>query len=207
MRSFEERISEINRRSEKIIKERKKRRKYILSACIPVVLCLSLWLAWPEPKAATENHQNSTGAINSPMEEPDSERYVLKVEVFAGDFYRYHTDEAKAVEIFDQLNGFGETEDINCAEPTEPIFNDGLLDDTGNYGTSAPVPETPVDDAPIINKAPIRYIITLQLQNGQTLEYVLRGNTLKNQTTNQEIILSDKEASRLRALLEIPPTS
>lgn len=206
MRSFEERISEINRRSEKFIKERKKRRKYILTACIPVVLCLSLWLAWPEPKAATENHQNSTGAINSPVEGPDSERYVLKVEVFAGDFYRYHTDEAKAVEIFDQLNGFGETEDINCAEPTEPIFNDGLLDDTGNYGTPA-VPETPVDDAPGINKAPIRYTITLQLQNGQTIEYVLMGNTLENLTTGERTYLSTKEVKALKALLEIPPTS
>ena len=43
MRSFEERLVEIQRRSEAIIKERRQIRRRVLLVCLPLFLCISLW--------------------------------------------------------------------------------------------------------------------------------------------------------------------
>lgn len=55
MRNFEERLAEIHRRCEAVQANRKKRKKQILTVCIPFVLCtaIALPLILPKPKAET----------------------------------------------------------------------------------------------------------------------------------------------------------
>ena len=52
MRTHEERMAEIYRRSDVLIQERKKRRKRILTLCVPLVLCLVILGAWLSQKGA-----------------------------------------------------------------------------------------------------------------------------------------------------------
>jgi len=49
MRSFEQRMAEISRRSQEIFTQRKRRRKRLLTLCIPLVLCIGLltWMLLP----------------------------------------------------------------------------------------------------------------------------------------------------------------
>ena len=70
MRSFDERIAEIHRRSEKILRQRKKQRRHMLMACIPLVLCISLYavLILPGEQAAgsmRENYSTQDGGVNT----------------------------------------------------------------------------------------------------------------------------------------------
>jgi hypothetical protein len=97
MRSFEERIAEINRRSDKIIKERKKRRQRILTACIPVVLGTTLLIALFPGGSGAGDTLNST-------------RAVAKVIVVGDDYYRYHSSKKNVMEIYDQLQAFEQHE-------------------------------------------------------------------------------------------------
>lgn len=60
MRSFEERMAEISRRSEERLKERKKRRSRLLAACIPIVLCAALILPGMLPAG---NAADSAGTV------------------------------------------------------------------------------------------------------------------------------------------------
>lgn len=56
MRNHEERMAEIRRRSDALIQERKKRRKTILTLCVPLALCLVIMGVWLLPKGtATES--------------------------------------------------------------------------------------------------------------------------------------------------------
>ena len=213
MRSFEERIAEINRRSDRIIKERKKRRKYILATCIPVVLCIGLWLAWPAQKPTPEEPKDTNNAINVPMDEikapldsPSSNRYVLRVDVSGNGFNDYHTDEDLVTAIYDRLCSFTVSEDVEYQEPTETIIDGGHTNGGSNdiVCGEQPEPEYSVDSSPIQDQSPDQYHITLTLENGSKIEYVLIDHLLSNVTANEEAILSDNEVAKLKTLLGIP---
>ena len=113
MRSFEERIAEINRRSDKIIKERKKRRQRILTACIPVVLGTTLLIALFPGGSGAGDTLNST-------------RAVAKVIVVGDDCYRYHSGKKNVMEIYDQLQAFEQHENKE-EKPTEAPSNGGSI--------------------------------------------------------------------------------
>ena len=57
MRSFDERMDEIKRRSQTIFAQRKKQRKQLLLTCVPLVLCLvvlgGIWLGTPGKRPQT----------------------------------------------------------------------------------------------------------------------------------------------------------
>lgn len=56
MRSQEERMAEIRRRSNMLIEERKKKRKIIWATCVPLILCVVIGGLWLFPKGtATES--------------------------------------------------------------------------------------------------------------------------------------------------------
>ena len=207
MRSFEERIAEINRRSGRMIKERKKRRKYILTACIPVVLCIGLWLAWPAQKPTPEEPKDTNNAINVPLDSPSPQRYVLRVDVSGNDFSSYHTDEDLVTEIYDRLCSFTVSEDVEYQEPpTEAIIDGGHTNGGSNdiVCGEQPQPEYSVDSSPIQDQSPDQYHITLTLANGKKIEYVLIDHVLYNITTNEDVSLSDNEVEKLKTLLGIP---
>lgn len=64
MRTFEERMEEISRRSGELLEKRKKRRRGILLTCIPLVLCLGLLGLWRFPQnAETESSPESMNPI------------------------------------------------------------------------------------------------------------------------------------------------
>ena len=194
MRSFEQRIEEINRRSEKILKERKKRRKYILAACIPLVLCLTLAIAWLQQTPS-----------------PTEPEATLRVYVSGDGFRRTYKEEALVKEIYNLITSLESQKVFPQEAPTEPILND-------DAGSAAPEPEdpkgnassptygAPMDSVPM-DRVPVQYRIKLTLEDGSKMEYVLCDNTLENLTTGETTVLNTEEVKALKALLEIPPTS
>lgn len=72
MRTHEERMAEIHRRSEEWIKLRKKRRKGILFTCIPLVLIVGIFGAWSLTGA---------GSIESMVEPQETAEECIAVEV------------------------------------------------------------------------------------------------------------------------------
>ena len=60
MRNFEERMAEIDRRSAEILKKRARRRKQLLTLCIPLVLCIGLFL-WLLPGGEMESDKLAPG--------------------------------------------------------------------------------------------------------------------------------------------------
>jgi hypothetical protein len=69
LRSFEQRIAEINRRSEGIIKRRKRIRRCILACCVPLVLCIGLWAAIPRCNAPFDSAHSADGTKNENLSE------------------------------------------------------------------------------------------------------------------------------------------
>lgn len=155
MRSFEERIAEINRRSDKIIKERKKRRKLILTACIPVILGTALLIAlFPWDPASGETLKSRGSAA--------------KVTVIGTDCYRYHSGKNNVMQIYDQLQAIEQhesKEDAPTEAPSNGAGSSGGSLNTGNsngapcddpiYEGTQPEPEDPpMGAAPPVTSVP-----------------------------------------------------
>ena len=230
MRDLNECQAEVFRRSEKRIKERKQHRKHILLACIPLVLCITLFSAFflrDTNRTAPEAHNG----INIPMDEPganwdDNFRVsVLRVEVTGLDFSKTYTDTADIMLISDQLSSYGQFIPESYEEPTESVLDEeykesadtddkhSMIADSGTSGTlkeEAPGENynssSGKDDLYGVtsDSVNISYTIMLTTDAGTQIEYRLSGNVLENRTTNQIRKLTQLEVYTLKDLLGIP---
>jgi hypothetical protein len=230
MRELHECQAEVFRRSEKRIKERKQRRKHILLACIPLVICITLFSAFflrDTNRAAPEAPVATRPAMNVPCGDWDgsSPGSVLRVEVSGLDFSRIYTDTAEIMLISDQLCSYGQPKPEAYEEPTESVADGeykesvdtdeqhSIIADSGISGTLK-------EDATGENyngssgnddlygvtsdSANSGYRITLMTDAGNQIEYYLSGNVLENRTTNQSRKLTQLEVYTLKELLGIP---
>ena len=198
MRSFEERIAEIDRRSKKIQAERKKRRAQALVVCVPLVLCLGVGtFLLRQDRAPTQLADRDTVAAFYPCATlaEDIAAPVLggSVEVVGQDLARYYTAPEKVDRIaayLDAVSGdtvyyssaFSKNEDATDADlRKEEDSSDTLLDES--------VAEV--------------YTITLVCADGSRTEFELSGNRLTNKTENREITLQAQQLHTLKVLLEI----
>lgn len=189
MRNFEERMEEIQRRSEKIIKQRKKRRLCIAAACVPAVLCAAFLLHRMLPGDAMEPDFYNGAVMESYTDMSQSAAYV---EV-SGSGMRKNLTESETVNQIIQLmspaipetNVLEDSESFDLLE-AETVYKEDLMDDSKDYSTSSAVV----------------YTITVCQPDGETVSYSLVGNQLECDS-GEVRILTSQELQELQMLLEI----
>lgn len=197
MRNLDECRAEVFRRSEARIKARKERRNAILTACVPVALCVTLLWLVKQPGVANE----TTGAVAECATEPagvmdvDSpvslSSSVVRVEVEGMGFDLTHTEPEKVAQIAKQLHDWKYTA----------------------YGITLPPPEgtTPPDganqngeeDDVVVMGFGEGITITLVMNQGEGKAYTLLGDCLTEEDTGRTCVLTQSQSARLAELLGI----
>ncbi len=203
MRSFEQRIAEIDRRSEKIFKERRQRRKHMLVVCIPLVLCITTFSAFILPAMMPADSKGSAGsaatetAMGGLTEGVASGFFcsITQIDVSGVDVSLLYTERGDIQLISKKLYSYGGyNPENNCSvneESRDEIFEENADGDDTAGGVTSDLTNTGIT-------------ITLTMYEGRKIEYYLDGNTLTNRSVNHVRILSPKEVNELRALLGIP---
>ena len=201
MRNLMECQAEVFRRSEKRIKERKQRRKHVLMACIPLVLCLGVFSVIDSTnlKISTPTSNGSMDLYSAGAQEiqTESQSFVCslaEIQVTGPDFSKTYRKVSDILEISDYLHGFGyRSSESNSAA------SGGLVGETQKEQSES-------DDSfgYIADCAAPGYKITLVMHEGGEEVYYLLGDTLENQITGQSFALGEKQVEKLKELLGIP---
>ena len=197
MRDLNECQAEVFRRSEKRIKERKQHRNHMLTACIPLVLCvtlfLSFWLSGVLPEGIKNASTTETEEVSQTHNSSESLSCpIAKITVSGVNFSKTYTKASDVLPISNHLYAYG----------TRGPENNGITSE-GDVGEGY---ETDADDVSgsIADSVNSGYTITLILHEGQKTEYYLLGKTLNNLNTNQTYTLTQKQVKELKDLLGIP---
>lgn len=198
MRSFDERIAEINRRSQQILKKRRQRRR-LLVACIPPVLLIVLWGAGLRPFAAPPV---ATEAENVALSEQDSSHQIVFTQLrVTGGGLQLTCEEPQRVEQVAAL-----LDACFVQEEQEP---ESFLGHPAQTEASEASEENTLrdhEDAYDLAVSPETY--RLVLVTGESLrEYSLQGSTLLELQTGRVVSLTPEQLEQLRSLLEITERS
>ena len=186
MKSFEERKTEIFRRSKERIAERKKIRKRVLAVTVPIFLALGVAafeLLPVEKRAVTEQSVNDKVSSNS--------EEFLSLTVTGSDGLgikaKTVTDSGKISDIYYAVLSFYESKAMT------PItdFSDSLKDETKGDGLKS---DTANEDADCT--------ITFECSDGTIEEFILNGYELYNVNGDERITLDEKELIKLRKVLK-----
>lgn len=199
MRDLNECQAEVFRRSEKRIRMRKQRRDRMLMACIPLVLCVTLFSAFVLPAmmpAGSENTGEADGAVGALTEEKHESLScpIAEITVSGPGFSRSYTDASEVLPIFYRLNNCLSPEpESNTAAGTE-VYGDNFQNtpDRGDATESTAYP------------ASGGYTVTLVAHDGKTTEYLFSGSTLEDLAANRVYALSQSQVQALTELLGIP---
>ena len=199
MRNFEERKAEVFRRSEKRIKERKARRNHILIACIPLVLCLTIFGTFLFPGITPEDPKNpiSNESATGGLTEDRCESLtcpIAKITVNGSSFSKSYTNVSEILLISDQLYSCGTRGPETSGNTNHVVAPEG--EDRKENADDV--------SGSIADSANTGYTITLTMREGEKTEYYLAGNTLKNITTKQTYKLTQTRVNELHELLGIP---
>ena len=196
MRELHECQAEVFRRSEKRIRERKQRRNHILMACIPLVLCLTIFGAFLFPGGTPED-PGFNGAAGGGMTEEKFESLscpIAKITITGGNFSQTYREVEDLLLISDQLYSYGSRGSETTGTTDDSVVSEGEdrkenADDI--YGN-------------ITDHSNVAYTITLVTHEGVKTEYRLAGKTLENLTTKQTYHLSQTQVNELYELLGMP---
>ena len=186
MRNFDERIAEINRRSEEILKRRRQQRKLVLSVCIPLVLLIAV-----ASVTLPGQYENKAGA---PAADGDTSLYssVQSVRVTGSQVDVTNTDPQEIREICGVLYGIPEA---------EPESNQSVSED--NYGATLTPTGAPEEALGLTAGTIEAYTISLVNEQGADVSFSLSGATLVNDATKRKVVLSKYQLDRLKDLLGI----
>lgn len=194
MRSLEQRIAEINRRSEEIIKKRKTRRKRLVLACIPVVLGISLTWGFRLPERVTEDiiepgaPENFAGGVQDVMDENAQYDYV-RMEIAGQDSMTISEDPNRFIAFLESLQTYTLEQHSNSA-----VCDGATYEETRGTGDGD-------KSAQIYYSSTKEYTVCLVTANGQSVCYHLAGNILREENTDTTYVLTAKQAEELRELL------
>ncbi len=185
MREIDECKAEVFRRSEKRIKERKKKRNHILSLCIPLCLVVTVWSVMIMPAMMPKKAVKNVAEVV--IEDcTTSNSYVCpytEVMIRNADSSNVGsqsvTDKVKVARIFETISALNESADGGLtADEDAADQNESTKNLTG-------------------------YIITFVTEDGSEKVYALDNNELFNVDENTRIILTDSQLEELSALLGI----
>lgn len=177
MRSFDERKAEILKRSEKIIKERKRRRKEMLTVCISLAVCISVLSVLSIPKINLNKKDNIENTATS-----NSATYLYtSLEItectVTGSESKKHTAKADVQNVYSIVQ--------SCFSDKDPSGNDNF---SGNSATDI--------------KGALSFTITFKSKDGTSLVFTLEGKTLTNTATSQKVTLTEDKYSQLLASIK-----
>ena len=192
MRDLKECQAEVFRRSEKRIKERKRRRNHILMVCIPVALCVSLFsvLNLPDMMSAGSSDFAAPEMYANGLTEDmlgSLSCTVSEITVAGSGFSQSYTDLDQILRISNRLKAL---ETRGWGDGNSEVADD----EDGSENTSGATADS----------ATAGYRITLVMREGENARYLLAGNTLKNLITNQARTLTQMQVNELYDLLGIP---
>ena len=195
MRTMQECYEEALRRSEERIEERKKRRTHILVACIPVVLCLSIFAGFLLPGFGVSTDMAAPEAAlplyNAESAMGDGAVILMdSVEVVGNGLAHKYTSPEDVREIMDFITTIVTTPQTNTTADTFDIITDSSLTEDALI---LPGGDTLVNG----------YQITLLHSSGTTEEYTLLGPSLTNCATEEVFLLSEETYYTLKDLLGI----
>lgn len=185
MSNLDQRMAEIRRRSEKILKERKKRRQVILAACIPVLLCVGIYAFMRTP--VTQNHR-----ISDPVAPEDSVGSIVLYAQAQVNGRTLSREDAQQIHVFFDklvLPGYGfpdENDEADVRGDTDVVMSE---DAEEHKFLSNSTTDT------------ISYTITLIAEDGSSREYGLTGNELTDLATGQSVFLSQEQLQELLAFI------
>ena len=192
MRSLQECQAEVFRRSQRKIKQRRKRIQRtagILLVCVPLCLCLAL-LPWGSNKAEMkESVQNSAVQENSLAGNGLSVSFV-KVYGDKGSYSLTDEDDILYLMSFiEQYPKYGFTADAGTAEPeAAPEQAETMTPDEDRVFGRA-------------EESPGSYILTLVMTDGSIRMYTVTENKIVGLQTDELAVLTDAQAAELRAFL------
>lgn len=190
MRELHECQAEVFRRSEKRIKERRARRNHILMACIPLVLCLTIFGAFlfPQMDDFKQAPESSNEQFSGTMGKDEvGGLFAGSVEVSGNGVSSYFTSAENVQGIMRLINGI----------VAVPETNDG--DDLRDYITD----ESTSTDANE-NYQENCYKIVIKRSDGNSTEYLIVGSVLIDQATQQEYPVKEDTMKDLKDALGIP---
>ena len=181
MKTFEQRIAEINRRSEEIIQKRKRNRRCILACCVPLVLCIGLWTIIPKCNTPFDATQSADGTKfeNS----PESMGTTAFVEVSDSKTTSVCHDAQTLSRILAILNRSGIKPETTSDQSNYTQYGTGQI----SVGT---------------NGDGIRaYRITVNAADGTRTVYTLKGSLLTNEETGEVSYIMGEDLRELKQLL------
>ena len=196
MRELHECQAEVFRRSEKRIKERKQRRNHILMACIPLVLCITLFSAFFLPGVLPEDAKDAgPGGGRTESKSESLACAYTKIDVTGNGISLSYTKASDVLSISNQLASYMVNEPENNTSVGEETrgedFKNEIADDIyiGTTGATSAAGEG--------------YVITLTLHEGSTIVYRLTGNSLLDMAENKTYKLNQVQLKELNKLLGI----
>ena len=195
MRTMQECYEEALRRSEERIKERKKRRTHLLVACIPVVLCLTIFAGFLLPGFGVTTDMAAPEAtlpfyIAESAMGDGAVILMDSVEVVGNGLSHKYTSPEDVREIMDFITSIVTTPQTNTTAETFDILTDSSLTDDAII---MPGGDTLVNG----------YQIILLHSSGTTEEYTLLGPSLTNCVTGEVFPLNEETYFALKDLLGI----
>ena len=180
MRSLEERLEEIQRRSKNIINARKKRRRMVMAVCIPVLLCVGLYAMIRKP---ANDHNQVTAQVfpENTMTDFIPQAHLNGNPLSQADAQQLHL-------FFDQMifSGYG-------------LLDSNLEPDVrADAAEDALVPEMEASSTTDV----VSYTIRLIMEDGTQQEYLLTGNVLTEVSTGLSTTLTAPQLQQLLDLIE-----
>ncbi|MCI8590159.1 MAG: hypothetical protein HFE77_05555 [Clostridiales bacterium] len=196
MRELKECKAEVFRRSENRIKERKRHRKRLLISLAPFCFGLVVLSAAYLPMITTMNHKMSSPAGGIGTDLPDSDTnnpQGIITELPDADQSLTNKNKGTGEETADQLLAIIQDTFQNEGSQTKDADTYGQ-----NEEQSFGIPTTTDRVLP-----PDTQTITCITPEGEQVVYTLDGNKLIDESTNQEILLTDELQAELQKLLDL----
>ena len=195
MRNLKECQAEVFRRSEIRIARRKRRRR-LITVCVPVVLCIGGWLLLPKL-----HRTGSTELLQENAPSSIGQQTVRTVSVTGPNVSLQYTEQDQVQPIYDyilDLSGIVNTRQDPMAAPEGTDSHD-YAGGAGLMGTD----NNMVSDEADKHSGANAYTISVILADGSTLEYMLTDNHLTDRSTGISYLLSQAQKREFTELLDI----
>lgn len=192
MRSFEDRMAEISRRSEERIKERKRSRDRLITVCAALVLCSGICTVSLLPGMMERENRKGESEANhgqsTVMESTNSDDLFGTVEVYGDGISLCHTGATEVNRITELIQG------AITVVSQESSDVSGDLEDMQEVSESFDYEDQEEKTYTVIVSAP----------DGTTAEYTLSQGKLINRDTLKVYPVNDRDMAALLEALGIP---
>ena len=190
MRDLNECTEEVFRRSEKKIKERRKKRNRILALCIPLCLIVTVCSVMILPSMRTKSDNSEMVGESSGNGSPFYSYTAVEIQNIglSPEHYEKVTDKVTVTNLFNSIHSLFADVDGKVPNGSE-IFE--AVESDENYGQ------------PEASSKSKGYTIIFTTDDGSQSVYNLSENTLLNVNTNETAVLSDAQVEELLVVFGI----